>query len=380
MDFDLSEDQELLKKTARDFLSAESPAGLVRSVEEKGLGYSAELWKKMAGLGWIGLPVEEELGGSGIGFLDMCLLVEEIGRALAPVPFICNALCEYALIDGGTAEQKKRFLPRMASGELIMTPALHDATLSYDPGGIECSATKKGDGYVIQGTKLLVPYGTVAGAYLVATRTGGSGENGITLLIVDRSLKGVFVSPVPTIACDARCHLQMENVEVGGEFLLGREGDGWTLLKRLLRRGATLTSAEMIGGAQAVLEKTVAYVKDRVQFDRPVGSFQAIQHKCANMASACDGAKFVTYQAAWLENENLPSEREAAIAKGWTSDAYTRVCLESHQAHGAIGFTKEYDLQLYTRRAKAAELAYGDTRHHWERLADLMGLGVSKSL
>jgi len=379
MDFDLNEDQELLKKTAREFLTAECPSRLVREVE-KGTGYSRELWEKMAGLGWVGLPVEEDLGGSGAGFLDMCLLVEEIGRALAPVPFISTALCEYALIDGGSAEQKKRLLPRMASGKLIMTPALNDATLSFHPGAIECGAAKKGGGYVIRGAKLLVPYGAIADAYLVATRTGGAGENGITLFIVDRNHKGISVSPVPTIACDARCHVQMESVEVGRESLLGREGDGWPLLKMLLRRGATLTSAEMIGGAQAVLERTVAYVKDRVQFERPVGSFQAVQHKCANMAGACDGARFVTYQAAWLLNENLPCDREVAIAKAWTSDAYTRVCLDSHQAHGAIGFTKEYDLQLYTRRAKAAELAYGDTRHHSEMLADLMGLGVSKSL
>lgn len=379
MDFDLNEDQELLKKTAREFLTAECPARLVREVE-KGSDYSRELWEKMAGLGWVGLPVEEDLGGSGAGFLDMCLLVEEIGRALAPVPFISTALCEYALIDGGSAEQKKRLLPRMASGKLIMTPALNDATLSFHSGAIECGAAKKGGGYVIRGAKLLVPYGAIADAYLVATRTGGAGENGITLFIVDRNQKGIAVSPVPTIACDARCHLQMENVEVGRESLLGREGDGWPLLKKLLQRGATLTCAEMIGGAQAVLERTVAYVKDRVQFERPVGSFQAVQHKCANMAGACDGARFVTYQAAWLLSENLPCDREVAIAKAWTSDAYTRVCLDSHQAHGAIGFTKEYDLQLYTRRAKAAELAYGDTRYHSEMLADLMGLGVSKSL
>lgn len=373
MDFDFNEDQELLKRTAREFLTAECPTRLVREVEQ-GSGFSPELWEKMAGLGWIGLPVEEDLGGSGAGFLEMGLLVEQMGRALAPVPFISTALCEYALIDGGNAEQKKRYLPRMAAGKLIMTPALNDTTLSFHPSSIECAAAKKGDGYAIRGEKLLVPYGAIAEAYLVATRTGGSGENGITLFVVDRNQKGVAVSPVPTIACDARAHLRMENVEVGRDALVGREGEGWPLLKKLLQRGATLTCAEMMGGAQAVLERTVAYVKDRVQFERPVGSFQAVQHKCANMAAACDGARFVTYQAAWLLTENLPCEREVAIAKAWTSDAYTRVCLDSHQAHGAIGFTKEYDLQLYTRRAKAAELAYGDTRHHSDMLADLMGL------
>jgi 3-oxocholest-4-en-26-oyl-CoA dehydrogenase beta subunit len=378
VDFDFNEDQELLKKTARDFLVAECPARLVREVEQ-GSGYSPELWEKMAGLGWTGLPIEEDLGGSGAGFLDMCLLVEQIGRALAPVPFISTALCEYAFIDGASAEQKKRYLTRMAAGKLIMTPALNDATLSFHPSAIECAAAQKDDGYAIRGEKLLVPYGAIADAYLVATRTGGSGENGISLFIVERGLKGMSVSPVPTIACDARAHLRMDNVDVSRDALLGREGEGWPLLKKLLQRGATLTCAEMMGGAQAVLERTVAYVKDRVQFERPVGSFQAVQHKCANMAGACDGARFATYQAAWLISENLPCEREVAIAKAWTSEAYTRICLDAHQAHGAIGFTKEYDLQLYTRRAKAAELAYGDTRHHAEMLADLMGLGDSKS-
>jgi 3-oxocholest-4-en-26-oyl-CoA dehydrogenase beta subunit len=379
VDFDFNEDQELLKKTAHDFLVAECPARLVREVE-KGTGYSPELWEKMARLGWVGLPVGEDLGGSGAGFFDMCLLVEQIGSALAPVPFISTALCEYALIDGASAEQKKQFLSRMATGKLIMTPALNDALLFCHPSSIECAADRKGDDYIIRGEKLLVPYGAIADAYLVATRTGGSGENDISLFIVERGLKGLSVSPVPTIACDARAHLRMENVEVGRDALLGPEGGGWPLLKKLLQRGATLTCAEMMGGAQAVLDRTIAYVKDRVQFERPVGSFQAVQHKCANMATACDGTRFVTYQAAWLLSENLPCEREVAMAKAWASDAYTRVCLDAHQAHGAIGFTSEYDLQLYTRRAKAAELAYGDTRYHSELLAELMGLGDSKSL
>jgi alkylation response protein AidB-like acyl-CoA dehydrogenase len=190
----------------------------------------------------------------------------------------------------------------------------------------------------------------------------------------------VSATPVPTIAVDARCDLQLDNVEVGRAALLGGEGHGWPVLSKLLQRGAALTCAEMAGGAQAVLERTLAYVKDRVQFDRPVGSFQAVQHRCANMAVACDGARFATYQAAWRLNENLPCEREVAIAKAWTSDAYTKICFDGHQAHGAIGFTKEYDLQLYTRRAKAAELAYGDTRHHSELLADLLGLDDTKGL
>lgn len=379
MDFDFSEGQKILRKAAREFLSTECPIQLVRSVEEKGVGYAPELWQKMAELGWLGLAVGEEFGGLGGSFMDMSILVEEMGRALAPVPFIPVALCEYALTEAGSREQKKRLLSSMASGQTIMTLALHDATLSLDPSGIEARAVRKGDGYGLTGKKFFVPYGAIADAYLVVARTGGSGEKGISLFVVDRKASGITVAPVGTIGSDAQCQLLMQDVKVGQDHLVGPEGEGWPILKRLLQRGAVLKCAEMVGGAQWVLDETVDYVKQRVQFDRPIGSFQAIQHKCANAAIACDGARFVTYQAAWFQSEELPCEREVAAAKAWVSDAYTRVCLESHQAHGAIGFTMEYDLQLYTRRAKGAELAFGDSRIHYAALADLMGLGMSKN-
>lgn len=374
MDFDLSEEQELLRKTAREFLTAECSTRVVRSAEETGTGFSRELWQKMTDLGWAGLPVPEALGGSGARFFDMCLLMEEIGRALAPVPLSSVALCEYALMEAAGEEQKKEILPALALGKWVMTPAIHEPTFSFDAGGIRTRAARSGDRYVLNGIKLLVPFGAIADAYLVPARTGEPEEHGISLFIVDRKRPGVTVAVVPTIACDGRAEVQLTEVLVGRESLVGREGDGWPILKKLMQRGAIFACAEMVGGAQAVLEKTVEYVKQRVQFGRPVGSFQAIQHKCANMAIACDGMRFITYEAAWRCSEGLPFDCEVAMAKAWVSDAYTWLCLESHQVHGAIAFTREYDLQLYTRRAKAAELAYGDSRHYYEELAEIMGL------
>ncbi|MBI4527378.1 MAG: acyl-CoA/acyl-ACP dehydrogenase [Deltaproteobacteria bacterium] len=379
MDFDFGEDQEILRKTAREFLNAECPAQLVRAVEETEAGYSAELWRKMADLGWPGLTVGEEYGGVAGSFIDLAILAEEIGRVLAPVPFIPAVLCGYALTKAGNDEQKRTFLPPMVSGKTLVAIASNDLTLFGNPSGVETEAVKKGDEYVISGRKSLVPYGASANGYLIAARTGSRGDKRISLFMVERNSPGIETALVRTIGSDAQCQLLMKDVRVSGNRLLGGEGEGQAVLKDLLHRGALLKCAEMVGGAQWVVEKTVEYVKERVQFDRPIGTFQAIQHKCANMAIACDGARFITYQAAWRQSEGLPSERDVAMAKAWVSDAYTRICLESHQAHGAIGFTKEYDLQLYTRRAKAAELAFGDSRFHYEAVAGLMGLDGAKS-
>lgn len=374
MDFDFTTQQGVLRKAARQFLASNCPAGLVRSIEETGAGYGAELWEKMTALGWPSLAVPGEFGGGGGTFLDVCILVEEMGRALAPVPFTPVVLSQYAIMEAGTDEQKKKFLPDLASGKLKMTPALNDSDFSFDPSAFETEASRKGDQYVLKGTKHLVPSGIVADTYLIAARSGSNTKDCVSLFLVDRSARGVMASGARAIGGDAPASVTLDGVVVTQDRILGPLGKAQPLLERLIQRGAVLKCAEMIGGAQWVMEKTVDYVKERVQFDRPVGSFQAVQHRCANMAMSCDGARFVTYQAAWLQSEGFPCEREVAIAKAWVSEAYTRVCLDAHQAHGAIGFTKEYDLQLYTRRAKAAELAFGDARYHYEALADLMGL------
>jgi alkylation response protein AidB-like acyl-CoA dehydrogenase len=376
MDFDVTEEQEILRKTARDFLTSKCPTSLVRAVEENKQGYAAQLWEQIADLGWVGFAVPEDHGGGGGSFMDLCIIMEEMGRALAPVPFIPVVLCQYAIMEAGSPEQKSRFLPSLASGQSIMTIALHDSDFPFEPEEILAKATKKDGSYILSGTKLFVPYGIVAGSYLVVARTGGQGEKGVSLFVLDRSALTAVSSRLGTIASNEQCEVGLDKVKVGEERLLGREGEGWPIAAWLSQRGAVLKCAEMVGAAQWVLEKTVEYAKVRVQFDRPIGTFQAIQHKCADLAIACDGAKFATYQAAWLLSEGVACEREIAIAKGWVSEAHNRICFGAHQIHGAIGWTREYDLQLYTRRAKEAELAFGDTRFHYEALAHLLGLGT----
>ena len=374
MDFDFTENQGVLRKSARQFLTGKCPTSLVRSVEESGVGYGAELWEKMAELGWPSLAVAEEFGGGGGTFLDVCILVEEMGRALAPVPFIPVVLSQYAIMEAGSAEQKKKLLPDLASGKLKMTLGLYESGFSFDPAAIKTGASRKGDQYILKGEKQLVPFGLIADAYLIAARVGKGAKSGFSLFLVDRNARGLTASGARVIGGEELARVRLDGVSVGEDGVVGGAGEGERILKSLIQRGAVLKCAEMIGGAQWVLDKTVEYAKERVQFNQPIGSFQAVQHRCANMALICDGARFASYQAAWLKGEGLPCEREVAIAKAWLSEAYTRICLDAHQVHGAIGFTKEYDLYLYTKRAKAAELAFGDARHHYEALANCMDL------
>jgi alkylation response protein AidB-like acyl-CoA dehydrogenase len=211
---------------------------------------------------------------------------------------------------------------------------------------------------------------------IVVARTTESGDasQGITLFLVDANNPGITITPLKTISGDKQAEVELKDARVPATAVVGQVDKGWETISRILGLAAIGKCAEMLGGADRVLEMTTEYVKERVQFGRPIGSFQAVQHHCANMATDVEGCRYVAYQAAWRVSERLPAEREVAIAKAWVSDAYRRVCALGHQSHGAIGFTKEYDLQLFTRRAKVAEVAYGDTDFHREQVAAGLGL------
>ncbi|MBI2919187.1 MAG: acyl-CoA/acyl-ACP dehydrogenase [Chloroflexi bacterium] len=380
MDLGFNEEQEMLRKSARDFLDKECPKKLVRDMEEHPTGHSPELWKKMADLGWLGLPFPEKYGGMGFGFLDFCVLLEEMGRALLPGPYFSTvALAGQAIMDAGTEEQKQFLLPKIAGGNLVMALAWTEPAGRYDPSGIRLKATPQGDGYLVNGTKLFVHDAHVADMLLVAARTSGTPRSaeGITLLGVDARAAGVKATPLVTIAADKQCEVTFRRAAAARANVLGgpsQEGKGWPVLERLWLKGAIAECARMVGGAQWVLETTVQYAKDRVQFGRPIGSFQAIQHYCANMATDVDGARYIMYEAAWALDKGQPATMEVARAKAWVSDAYRRTCATAHQVHGAIGFTKDHDLQLYTRRAKAAEVRFGDADHFREVVAQQLGL------
>ena len=377
MDFALSEEQEMLKKMARDFLENECPKPLVREMEEDEKGYSPELWKKMADLGWMGLVFPAEYGGEGMAFLDLAVLVEELGRALVPGPYMSTVVyCGLPILEAGTEEQKKELLPQIAKGELIATLALTEPSASWDPVGVETTASADGDDFVISGTKLFISDAHVANCLLCVARTKQSAdpEDGITVFLVDAKSPGLSMTALKTIGSDKQFEVVFDKVRVPRKNVLGEVDKGWAVVKTLLPQAILAQCALMVGGAQQVLEMTVNYAKERVQFGRPIGSFQAIQHKCADMATDVDGCRFITYQAAWKLSEGLPCALEVSMAKAWVSEAYRRTCAEGHQIHGGIGFIKDHDMQLYYRRAKTSELLFGDADYHRELVAQQIGL------
>ena len=374
MDFGLSEAQQMLRNSARVFLEAECPDTYVRAMEEEERGYTPEMWQKLAEQGWLGLIFPERYGGVELGFLDLSILLEEMGRVLLPGPFFSTVvLGGMAIMDAGSDAQKQELLEGIAGGQIIVTLALIEPDARWDASGVRTTAERNGNDYVINGTKLFVPNAHVSDYLIVAARTGEA-ETDITLFILPRNTQGIGQTLLKTIASDRQSEVVFENVEAPASAVLGELNGGWSTVEKVLQWGAVGKCAEMVGGGQQVLDMTVEYTKQRVQFGRPIGSFQAIQHHCANMATDVEGSRYITYQAAWKLSEGLPSEGEVAMAKAWVSAAYHRVCALGHQCHGAIGFTKEHNMQLYSRRAKAAELAFGDSDHHLETVAEAIGL------
>jgi len=376
MNLALSEEQEMLRKMARDFLTDKLPKAAVKEIEQSELGYSAELWQEMAGLGWMGLAFPEKYGGSGMSFLDLAVLFEEMGRACLPAPYFSSVvLGGLTIADTGGEEQKQQYLPQIGSGDIIFTLALTEPSASYD-ADIETKATADSGGYVINGTKLFVPDAHIADYMLVVARTDEKAkpEKGLTIFIVDGKSPGISSTVLKTIANDKLCEVVFKQVKVPEENILGELNQGWDEVQKIIQRAAVAKCCEMVGCIQQALDMTVSYAKERKQYDRPIGSFQVIQHYCADMATDVDGTRLSTYQAAWMLSEGLPCTKEIAIAKAWAGEACQRVMALAHQIHGAIGVTIDHDLQYYTRRAKAAEVSFGDANFYREVVAQEMGL------
>ena len=378
MDFGFSEEQEMLRKLAHDFLAKESPMPVVRRLMDDDLGYSVETWRKMAELGWMGLVFPQDFGGAGLRLLDLAVVLEEMGRALMPGPFFSTVLLGgLSVLEGGNEAQKARYLPPLIAGELKATLAVPEAGGPWDAAAVVATATADAGGFLLNGTKRFVPDAHVADLIVVAARTESSkGEEGISLFALDVPKDGVSVTTLETLDQTRKlCDVKLDQVRVGPESLLGARGAGWAILRRVIDRAKVALCAEMCGGAERVLEMSVEYAKVRVQFDRPIGSFQTIQHKCANMLTLVESAKAATYYAAWAVSGGAPEgPLAAAMAKSYASDAYRVVAGEAIQIHGGIGFTWEHDLQLYFRRAKASELTFGDATFHRARVAELMNL------
>ncbi len=376
MDLRFTETQEILKKMARDFLTTECPKTLVRKLEQSEEGYSPEVWKKMAELGWMGLIIPEEYGGMGYTFQDLVVLLEEIGRNILPGPLIATITSTFPVLEGGTEEQKKELLPKIAQGELILTTALLEGDGVFDASGIAVKATPKGDDFIINGTKLFVEMAHVANHILCATRTkdGTSPEKGITLFIVDSTTPGISCEVIPTTAADKLCEVRFKDVTVPKKNMLGKIDEGWPIVEIMLRKGAIAKCAESIGAIETCVEMTVAYSKERVQYERPIGAFQALQHIMADMWTAMETSRYLVYEAAWMESEGLPCAKEASMTKAYVNEVYRNTSKWAVRLHGAIATSADHDIPLYYRRSLAADIAFGNTDFHREIVAQKIGL------
>jgi alkylation response protein AidB-like acyl-CoA dehydrogenase len=375
MDFGFSDEQELLRQTARDFLAENCPTAFVRQMMEDDTGYAPALWKKMADLGWLGLAFPEEYGGQGLGFVDLTVILEEMGAALLPSPFLSTVLLAgQTILIGGSEAQKHAYLPKIADGSLIATLAMTELSGRFDAEGItEVNAVSAQDTFQLTGTKLFVPDAQVSDLLVVAARTKDAGDKsfGVSLFLVDANTPGISVTLLKTMdQTRKQCEVVFDHVSVGHDRLLGHLDMGWPILQKVLTLATAALCAEMVGGAQRVLEMSVNYAKERVQFGRPIGSFQAIKHKCAEMMLQVESAKSAAYYAAWAVDEDVPEVPLAvSMAKAYCSDAYRYTAGEGIQVHGGIGFTWEHDMHLYFKRAKYCECTFGDATYHRELVA-----------
>jgi alkylation response protein AidB-like acyl-CoA dehydrogenase len=376
MDFAFSEEQEMLRSSARTLLGKASPSSVVRKLMETPDAYDPELWKKIAEQGWTALGIPEQYGGFGT-FLDLVVVLEETGRVLLPGPFFeTMGMAVPALIEAGTEAQKKEVLGAIAAGEARATLALTEPSGRWDAEGVTLSAQKSGDGWTLNGTKLFVPGAGVADYLVVAARTRGAGEEGITLFLVKGKPAGMSVKALSTLDMTHKWYeVKFDNVLLGADAVMGEPDKGWGPLRRALDWGTAGLCAEMVGGAQKVLEDSVEYAKTRQQFGKPIGIYQAVSHKLADMLLEVESAKSVTYYAAWTVEADAPDRALAcSIAKAYTSDTYRHATGSGIQVHGGIGFTWEHDMHLYFKRAKASEVTLGDPTYHRELVAEALDL------
>jgi alkylation response protein AidB-like acyl-CoA dehydrogenase len=377
MDIGFTEQQELLRETARRFLESECDTRLVRARMAEPAAVTDEFWRKLAQQGWLGILFPEDEGGSGLGLVDLVVLMEQMGRAVMPGPFLSTVLLGGAAIaEAGSAVQRRQWLPRIAEGKAKAALAWTEPDLRWDAAGVTLPAREVESVFVLSGSKLFVADAHLADVVIVAgrTRDASTMEDGVSLFLVPKDARGLAITVLPTIDETRKlCEVRLDNVTVPASGLLGELHQGWAPLSRVIARATVALSAEMCGGAQQVLDMTVAYAKIRIAFGKPIGSYQGVKHQAADMLVALENAKSLTYYAAWAFDQGLDEVPLAvSMAKAAASDMYRKVAGTGIQLHGGIGMTWEHDLQLYFKRAKASEVAFGDATWHRERVARLM--------
>jgi len=368
MNLDFTSEQDMLRESASKFFAKECPYGRVKEIEESETGYSPEMWQKMAELGWQGLLFPEAYGGFEAGFMDMVILCEEMGKAVVPSPFFSTVIqCGLSLLEGGTEEQKKGLLPRISEGGLIMAMARFEKDGSCQPSGIRLPAVPDGDRYVLNGTKLFVADANISDKLIVAARPDGAGP---TLFLADTADPGIRITRMPTIGKDNTCEVVFKDVSVPREDVIGPLGGGFEILRAVEAKGAVAMAAQMVGGCKACIDITAAYAKERVQYGLPIGGFQIIQHYMANMLMKYDVSSNYLYQVAWMVDEGMDFATESSALKACVNENLKFISERAVQIHGAIGTTREADIGLFYRKAKAFEYICGESEILYQRVMD----------
>ncbi len=368
MDFDFTSDQVMLRNSVREYLSEKVPTAFVRKMGDDPTGLDKAMWKEMAGLGWLGLTFPEENDGLGLGMVELASVLEEMGRAVFPGPYFASVLLAgETLKHAADKAQKEKYLNGIAGGELVATMGVLEEATNWGPESVHLKAEPGGGGFVLNGVKRFVPFAHVADMLLVPARTSDKAD-GISLFAVDSKAEGVEMSPMTNIDLTSKqAEVRFKNVMVPEENIIGDIDGAWPLVQDVLQKAAVGAAAEMLGAARKSMEMSVEYAKVREAFGQPIGTFQAIKHKVADMLVDVEQSHSAVYYAAWAQDANAPDAALAAsVAKAFVGEAARKVCGEAIQVHGGIGFTWEFDLHLWFKRAKYYEPMYGDVEYHRE--------------
>lgn len=372
MDISLDSDQQMLHETAVTFAANAMTPARIREMEETDAGFDMSVWKQIAEMGWAGALFPEQYGGSEASPVELALVVEALGQGAIPSPLFSTVIeAGMLLLDAGSPIQRETYLPRIASGDAILTTAILEASGGLRPQEIRTTITKAGNGFTINGTKLFVRDASTAEVIIVAGRTGDDAED-VTLLIVPQNAPGLTLRRMPASGGESLWQATFDNVMVDSDALVGDDGNAWDAIARLHLRGAAFKSAELVGIGQASLDLTVSYAKTREQFGGPIGRFQGVHYHCAEIYRDLQVSRLLVWQAAASLGEGLAGSREVSMAKAKCSDAMPAATRIAHQIHGAIAYYRDYPLELYYHRAIAAQAAYGDAGHHRRVLSELM--------
>ena len=362
LNLDFTEEQDMLREMVRGVCEQYANLDVVRAMEDDAVGYPVDLWAQLAELGILGMTIPEEHGGSGMTMQEGVVVYEELGRALAPLPHLVSAVVSAgAILTGGSAEQIAEWVPKLASGEAIFTPAWTEPDNGFGPKGVQVEAVADGDGFTITGTKQHVYFASSAQRLIVLARTGAE-PTAIDLFLVDPAAEGVTLTQKMSISSDTQYRVDFAGVRVSAADRIGPAGSGWATWQTVMNDAMILQAAYANGGNEHALDITVQYSKDREQFDKPLGAFQALSHDMADAKTALDGSKVLNYEAAWAHSLGRPVTKLAAMSKLFACNSYRDTTAMAQQIFGGVGFTLEYEIQLYFRRAKQQQITWNDTR------------------